>query len=209
MNSSTLCKRRITRFAIALSLIAFAIYVSWSYRGNAGDDSAELPPTTAKPVLLPAGTAIEAQISNGVASFAIAGDRVTAFVSEPVVSKGRVVVPTGAELGGNLENVSVSPAGRKVRMIFTVLLIRGRCFAIQTRPLVLVTPVQSNIDILATAFRTLFGAAVGGALGASSGDERMINGGVLFGAEASDAATSSVHITVVLACESVLIPRPH
>jgi hypothetical protein len=190
--------RRVTHFVIAIALITSAISVFWSYRVRAAEEAAQFAPSMRKPVLLPAATAIEASIRNGIASSAVEGDSVTAFVSAPVIFDGRVVIPYGAKLEGDLGIMSVFEARAKANISFNVLSIGGRSYTIQTRPVVVFTPVQSDTDILSAALYTLIGAGLSTAITAASADARSIEDGLFMGAKGSLLVKSTVPITVTL-----------
>jgi hypothetical protein len=194
--------RKVTYITVAAALMTFAIFALWSYRVRAAGEAAEFLPTT-KSVLLPAGSAIETVLRNGIASSAAVGDSVTAFVSAPVIFKGRVVIPAGAHLKGRLEQLSVAGATGKARLSFTDLLIRSRSYSIQTGDVNVVIPVQSDIAILGAALSTPMAATLGAVVGAASGDIRLIIRGLYEGAGVPEPEKAQVPITVVLALDLI------
>ncbi len=160
--------RGITHFAIAIALITSAVSVFWSYRVRGAEEAAQFAPASDKHVVLPAATAIEAVMRNGIASSAVAGETVMAFVSTPVAFDGRLVIPYGAQLEGNLEEISVFGARAEAIISFTVLTTGGRSFAIQARPVVVLTTSRSDTEILSAALKALTGTGLGIAIGAAS-----------------------------------------
>jgi hypothetical protein len=172
--------------------------VFWSYRVRAAEEAAEFAPTTINHVVLPAGTALEATIKKGFASSAARGDIVTALVSRPTVVDSRLRIPSDARLKGSLQNFCVSKTTGKAWISFTVLQTRDRSVAIYTRPVVVMTPIVSDDEILRAALRTLVGAALGAAMGAGSGDVRLIDYGLISGMGVSMPVKATVPITVIL-----------
>ena len=191
--------RRTTHFALAL--ITQAIFVFWAYRVRAANDSGEFAPAAAQHVGVPAATMLKAVVNNGFASSAVEGDTVTAFVSAPVVVKDTIVISPGAQLKGTLHPVSTTGTTAKTRISFITLAMSGRFFTIKTEPIVIVTPVQSDISILAGALRIIVGAAIGAGMGAFSGDERLVERELLEGAAPGLSVESTVPITVILAAD--------
>jgi hypothetical protein len=189
---------RSTHFAIAIALITSVTSVFWSYRVRAADEAAQFMPAIDKRVVLPAATAIDAVIRNRIASSAVAGETVVAFVSIPVVFNGKVVIPYGARLEGNLQEISVFGAMAKADISFAVLTAGVRSFAIQTRPIVVFTPVQSDTQTVGAAVKALTGIWLGIAIGAASGNGRLIEQGLLEGARIGLPEESTVPITVIL-----------
>jgi len=190
--------RRIVCFTAAVALMVIAISVFWSYRVRAAEHAAQFPPVSIHAVRLPAGTAIEAALINGIASKAQAGDTVTAFVSRPVIIDGKLVIPKGARLTGHLDKLSVSRRVGSASLNFTVLTIQGRLFTIQTRRVAVVIPTLSDVDLVRKTLKTLMGAALGAAVAAESGDARLIDRGVLEGTTAT-LPLETVPIQVFLA----------
>jgi hypothetical protein len=190
--------RNVTRFLIAIAVMTLAISVFWSYRTRADYEAPLFAPAAIQPVVLPAATQIEAVIEDGIASSATAGTSLTAFVSTPVFFNGRMVIPPGAKLEGELENPSVSRSTIKADITFTRLTLSGRSHGIQTQPTKVVAPVRRDIKTLLNALNTIVGAGIGASLGAASRNARLLEDGLLQGARSSLTIKSAVHITVVL-----------
>src|SRR5207247_1951835 len=110
-----------------------------------------------KSVLVPERTVIDAVIKNGVAESAAVGDAITAFVTTPVSIKERTVIPSGAQLRGSLEELSVGRGTAKVTVNFTVLLIEDRNFTVQTRTVAAIIPVLRRALIPSTPTKFLSG----------------------------------------------------
>jgi hypothetical protein len=190
--------RKLTRFAIAIALMTVALSVFWSYRVRAADQAAEFAPAAAQRVVLPAATVIEATITNGIPSSAEAGESVTATVSTPVLSAGKILIPSGAHLEGDLKDMTVFGTTVKAVVAFRVLTVGDRSFSIQTRPIMVAVPARSDTAILIAALRTIVGAGIGAGMGASSKDERLLQHALLEAASSSLSVESATRITVTL-----------
>src|SRR5213594_2367403 len=93
---------RVSRFTIAVGLIVLMIsFFNW-YQARTAGNAASFAPASAKSVLVPERTLIDAVIRNRVAKSARVGDAITAFVTTPVSIKDRTVIPSGAQLRGTL-----------------------------------------------------------------------------------------------------------
>ena len=191
--------RKTTRFAAVIGLMTIAISFFWSHRVRAASEAVEFAPASTQRVMLPAATVIEATIQNGIASSGEAGDSVTALVSTPVLSNGKIVVPHGARLEGDLKSIKVFQTTVEAVITFRVLTVGDRSVSIQTRPIMLLAPAQSDTAILGAALKTIVGAGIGAGIGASSRDERLIENGLVEVAKAFLSAESAVPVTVTLA----------
>jgi hypothetical protein len=188
---------RFTRFAVPAVLLLLALSAFWLYRVRVAAQAAQFVPTSVEPVLVPAGTAISAVMRNGIASAALAGDTVTAFVSTPVSSQGTFVIPSGAQLKGRLEKFSVSGTIGTARIRFNSLCMRQRCFDIQTRPVEVIARARSDTEIFFTGLRCLIGAGLGAAIGSASSNVRMMDLGLMTGVT-SASVEHIVPLTIVL-----------
>ena len=189
---------RVSRFTIAVGLIVLMISLFNSYQVRTAENAASFLPVNAKSVLVPERTVIDAVITNGVAESAAVGDAITAFVTTPVSIKERTVIPSGAQLRGSLEELSVGRGTAKVTVNFTVLLIEDRNFTVQTRPVAAIIPVLSDTQIFAGVLKALTGAGLGAAIGAASGDPALLNSGLAEGTVSSLSQEVSVPVKVVL-----------
>ncbi len=187
---------RVLRFITALGLIILTISVVRLYRVQSAGD--KRPVVIASTRIVPAGTAIQTLIRNKIAESAEVGERITAFVGTPVVSNGATVIPSGTQLEGVLEKISVHGSNAQVILYFDRALIHGRTVPIQTRRVVAMIPVVSDTEILANALRALTGAGLGAALGAVSGDPNLINRGMFQGTVPAVSQEIAVPITVTL-----------
>jgi hypothetical protein len=188
----------VPRFTLAVALVMVAVSMFWSYRVRAAEEAAQFAPTRIIHVVLPAGTALKAAIKNGIASSAKPGDIVTAFVSKPILVDSEPSVFADGQLKGTLQKWSISERTGKAWISFTLLQTRGGSVAIHTKPVVVMTPVISDVKILRTALRTFVGVAFGIAMGAGSGDVRLIDYGVIVGTGVSMPVDATVPITVIL-----------
>jgi len=188
---------RTTGFAIGITLIILALSAFWASRVRAASVAAQFAPATMS-VLIPADTVIDVLIANGITSSSVEGDTVQALVSGPVVVEGRLVIPDGAQLDGNLERVSVDAKNVKATIAFTVLTADGRSFPIQTQPLVVILPIRGDTEILFGALKALTGSGIGTSIGAPSEDGRVIERGLLAGTGLSLPANLAVPAKVIL-----------
>src|SRR5512147_2969497 len=98
-----------TRLVFAIALVILGLTAFRLYRVKAtAEEADQFAPAGARQTLIPAGTEITAVLRNGIAESATAGDPVRAFVSEPVVVNGSVVIAPGAQLRGELQEISIS-----------------------------------------------------------------------------------------------------
>lgn len=185
-------------FVVAVALLAIAAFRAYRVRA-AAEEAARYSPEDVSPVWLPAGTAIDAVMWNGIAASARVGDPVQAFVPTQVRADGKLAILSGAQLRGELEQISKRGPKARVSVNFSVLIANGRSLSIQTRRVVKTIPIHSDIDTFSTAFGALLGASVGAAVGAASGDLRLIDRGVQEGAKNTISPDPAIHITVVLA----------
>ena len=191
--------RAFTRLLPVLILIVFGITAVWLYRAKATvEQAAEYAPAGVGQTLIPAGTAIPAVLRNGIPESARAGDSVRAFVSNPVVVNGRAVIAPEAQLQGELQEILITGEEARVSMNFSGLRICSAPIAIETRRVVAVVPVETDVDIASAAFRAVLGASLGAAIGAGSGDLRVIERG-LFEGLSSSALQKSIPIRIILA----------
>jgi hypothetical protein len=188
--------RRIARFTATVVLIVLGLSLFWSYRVRAAEtEAAEYLPIDVTPVLVPKGTAIEAELRNQIIAAGV-GDSVMATVLEPVVIDGRTVIPPGAQLTGNLQSLSIQGHITQAAIHFTALRIGERLIAIQTDPVAFTTKTQSETDILSSAAKTLTGASIGAAVGAGSQDLRLVRRGMFEALDAMPALEPSIRLRV-------------
>src|SRR5262245_32698402 len=106
------------RFALILIVAVLALLLYRSYRIQArAEEAAEFAPAAAEPILLPAGTLIQAGVwGTGIPESAAAGDDVTAFVVPPIAVDGKTVIATTGRLKGKLEEVTVNDSRARARI---------------------------------------------------------------------------------------------
>jgi hypothetical protein len=193
--------RRVYRRAVATAVILLVISAIWLYRVQAAAEAVEFQPARKPCNLLPAGTPIEAVLFGRIASSAVAGETVTAFVSRPVICNRAIVIAPGAQLTGHLEKLSLSGGEGEARLRFYLLITPAGHFPIRTRPINLNVPVENDVEILSSSTKTLIGATLGAALGAASGDLRMIERGMRVTLSGSISPETTVPFEVFLASE--------
>jgi hypothetical protein len=191
--------RAVTYFAIALITITSVAFAVWSYDIRPNKEAVQFAPAIAPHIWLPAGTPINAVIIDGISSAAAPGDGITAFISKPVVLAGMAAIPTGMQLKGKLKKISAFDEKVKATINFNVLDTGGgRSLNIQTRPLTVVAPVQSDAKILGAALKMVIEAGIGAGVGVANGDNRFVRNFMLQGARSWAAEESAVSITVIL-----------
>jgi hypothetical protein len=189
---------RTKRFTISLLLVMVAFSAFWYSRVRAVAEAAEFSPARGNAVLVPAGTPIQAVIRTGIASLSRSGDTVSAFVSAPVVFDGKVAIPAESEMIGTLEAFSPYDRHAEAHMRFTKIRIRGRTFDIQSKGLFLIVRTQTATETLGSGFQALMSATLGLSIGAASGDQKLIEKGLLESEGTAITAKSAVPVTVVL-----------
>jgi hypothetical protein len=178
--------------------LMLAMSAIWSYRVRAAAKATELPPAAKETFVLPPGTSIDALVRNGIGRDAKTGDRLIAFVSNPVSSDHSVVIPVEAQLKGSLEQISIAHRRAEVRICFSALLIRGQSFDIHAREVSVRMPIVTDIDELSAALETLMATSLGTSIGAASGDRRLVERGLFEGTKIVDATGISIPVTVTL-----------
>lgn len=190
--------RRVARFTITLALVFLALSGIKLYRVRAAEEGSQFQPTAISPVIVPAGTQIQAALRNGIVESAEASDPVTVFVSLPVTVGDRVPIPAGAELKGKLKSLSVFGETGRATVDFKTLTIDHRNYVLHAQPAAIDTPLLSDTAIVGEAFRALFGASLMTGIGAYSRDARVIRGGVVRAAGETVTVQAAIPITVVL-----------
>jgi hypothetical protein len=199
--------RRITSVAWLVAVILLAMSVFWTYRAKAAADATEFQPASNAPVSLPMGTVIQAEIRNRFPSSAEAGDTMTAFVSKQVISDHTLAIPADALLKGPLEKLTVTGSEGRAVINFDRLLIGRQSFAIHTRPSLANGEVMNDLDVLRSGLKLLMGTALGTAIGAGTGDSRLVDRTLLEGARESGQDDYKFPVKVTLAT-NLDIERP-
>lgn len=199
--------RRITSVAWLVVVILLALSVFWTNRVKAAADAAEFQPVSNAPLLLPTGTVIQAEIRNRFPESAEAGDTMTAFVSRQVMSDNKLAIPADALLEGSLEKLTVTGSRGRAVIDFNQLLIGRQSFAIHTLPCLANGEVKNDIEVLGSGIRLLMGTTVGTAIGAGTGDIRLVDRALLEGAREAVQDDSRFPVRVTLAA-NLEVARP-
>jgi hypothetical protein len=198
MTTKSSAGHRAVRFTITVALVLFALSAIKLYRVRAAEEATQYPPSTNSPVVIPANTEITATLRNGIVESAKQGEPITAFVAAPVTIGDRVAIPAGSQLKGNLKDLSVLGQRGRATIAFNTVSINGRNHDIHTRPVIVMTPLLSDMAVLGGALRSLMGVSLGTAIGASSRDLRMVESGVIHGTWESEGTQTDTPMTVVL-----------
>src|SRR5215471_7963571 len=198
MRTKSSTAHRALRFTITVALVLFALSAIKLYRVRAAEEATQYPPSTNRPVVIPANTEIRATLRNGIVESAKQGDSITAFVSRPVTIGDRVAIPAGSQLKGDLKHLHVFGQRGKATIDFNTVSINGRNHDIHTQPVIVMTPLLSDMAVLGGALRSLMGVSLGTAIGASSRDPRMVESGVIHGTWESEGLQTDTPMTVVL-----------
>jgi hypothetical protein len=193
---------KVLRFVILTASILAGLAAIWTFRVRAAAyEAAQFAPAPAmvRPAMLPAGTAIEAVVTNGIPMTASPGDPVTAIIATPVHVDGILVIPSGAQLEGIVETVSKFDDTGEAQLRFSILGSNGRSVEIQTQTVVVKGPIVDDVEILTGALQSMMGATLGAAIGAETGDVRLIERGVIEGLGSSAPTDNTVSVMVVLA----------
>jgi hypothetical protein len=196
--------RRFIRLAVATGLVVLVISAIWLYRVQAAGEAAEFQPARKPCDLLPAGTPIQVVLVGRIASSAVAGEAVTAFVSRPVTCNRAVAIVPGAQLTGHVEKLAVAGGKGEARLRFDRLITFKGHLPIRTEPVDMTVPVESEVEILGSTTRTLMGATLGAALGAASGDLVMVERGMRVSLGGAISPEPTFPFEVILASDITL-----
>jgi hypothetical protein len=188
------------RRAFVFGVIGSAMIGMWLYqRDLAISESYEFLPESPVFKWLPAGTRIEAVLRYGIIESTEVGDKIVAFVAEPVRVNNEIAVPVGAQLNGTVDAISADEQKATVRLTFYQVVVDKKSSAIRTGPVTETVPVVSDLTVIAQAFEATTGAAFGAALGAAAGDVRQTAVGTVLGTIAGlPSVDALVPIKVVL-----------
>ena len=164
--------------------------------GPADAASSQTPPTPASPqatppppppIIVPAGTTITVSLGTPVSSkTSQVGDPFEASVAEPIVVKGKVVVPKGASAAGTVTEAHAAgkfKGGATLNLSLKHLVIRGKPYSIQT----VVLTQESKGKGKRTAGMIGGGTAGGALIGGLAGGGKGAAIGALVGAGAGTA----------------------
>ena len=163
------------------------------------------PPPPPPPVVIPAGTPVTIRLSQAIdAKTSKAGDRFIATVAQPVVLKGKTVIPQTSPARGQV--VEAASAGKikgegKLSVRLTEISIKGVVYPVST--IVLSNEVKGKGKRSATMIGG--GAGVGALIGGLAGGGKGAAIGALAGGAAGTAgATMTGNKQVGFAAESAL-----
>ena len=95
-------------------------------------------PKPPEPVVIPAGTIVTIKLQQEVSSKSShTGDRFEASVAQPLVIKGRTVVPTGAAAGGTVTDAKSAgrfKGGATLNLALDTLIVQGTRYQVQAMP---------------------------------------------------------------------------
>ncbi|HYR85825.1 MAG TPA: hypothetical protein VE422_17175 [Terriglobia bacterium] len=172
-----LFRRLMVIAAIPLGLVTFHQYRVHSTLAAA----ARYAPRPGRPRVVPAGTPIEAVLKDRITETTRPGDTVVAFVSTPVMVEDKLAIPSRTQLNGLLERVSKNDEGATITLAFTSVVLNDRELKIETKPVTVAAPVESDIDFAEGALGTIGGAAIGVSIGAAMQSPQAIAMGLVDG----------------------------
>jgi hypothetical protein len=157
-------------------------------------------PTTSVRHVVPAATQVPAVLKHLVTSTTQPGDAMLAFVTDPVMINGSIVIPLGARMDGVVEKINKTDSQAVTWVRFNSLVIDDKPLPIETDLVLTSTNIATDFEILGDVADTLTEAGVGAAMGAASRNPASINAGVAVGALRGAASVQSgdTQITVVL-----------
>src|SRR5689334_21990728 len=94
--------------------------------------AAEFMPVTALPVVVPAGTQIQAVLKDSFTTSTKPGDSIRAFVTDPVMVNDTVAIPEGARLDGIIEAITAGKSQATAWLNFRSLLMGDKSMHIET-----------------------------------------------------------------------------
>jgi len=131
------------------------------------------PPTPPPPVVLPAGTTLAVRLNDKLdTKTSKAGDTFTASVAQPVTVHGRVVIPAGAAVSGDVENAKQGgkiSGESELSVHLTTLRLNGMSYPISTGPLVQQAKGKGSRTAKIGAGTAAAGALIGGIAGGGKG----------------------------------------
>jgi hypothetical protein len=193
--------RRVFSYFLIIAIVALAGGNFWRWRARSVvSAAAEFMPTTAVHVVVPAGTRIDASLKNPLSISTKAGDRMLAFVTDPVIVNGSTAIPAGARLDGVIDQIEKLEARAVTWLHFDSLVIGEKLLQIETEPVRTNVPIESDFEILSNALGTFASTGIGVAIGAVGGTEGGVAAGATAGAmRAATVNDSNIEIRVVLA----------
>jgi hypothetical protein len=193
--------RRVFSYFLIIAIAALAGVDFWQWRARSVvSAAAEFMPTTAVHVVVPAGTRIDASLKNLFSMSTKTGDRVLAFVKNPVIVNGSTAIPVGARLDGVIEQIAKLEGRAATWLHFDSLVIGEKFLHIETEPVRTNAQIESDFEILSNALGTVASTGIGVAIGAVEGTEGGVAAGATAGAmRAATVNDTNIEISVVLA----------
>lgn len=133
----------------------------------------KVKPKPPEPVVIPAGTVVTVRLQQGVSSkTSHVGDRFEASLAQPVVVKGKTVIPTGAAAGGAVTDAK--SAGRfkgeaTLNLALDTLIVQGTRYQVQAAPMSQTSKGKGKRTAAMIGGGTGAGALIGGIAGGGKG----------------------------------------
>jgi hypothetical protein len=192
--------KRIRRVLI-IALLSLSIFAYWSYRQHAAVvEAAEFMPVAPELHPIPAGTEIQAVLSNRIIAGTKRGDRILAFIASPVVVDNVQVLPSGIQLEGTIDGIEKHARRAHVMLHFTDFIFNGATSPIEADPVAVTAPVTSDINTLMSALNAVLSTGIGVAIGSASQSRKGVAAGLVSGAIRGVPAPTreSPQVTLVL-----------
>ena len=163
-------------------------------------------PEPPPPVVIPQGTVVTVRLAQGVSSKSShVGDRFEASVAEPLVMKGKTVIPQGAVAGGTV--TEVKSAGKfkgaaTLNLALDTLVVAGTRYKIEAAPVSQTSKGKGKRTATMIGGGTGAGALIGGLAGGGKG--AAIGALVGGGAGTAGAAMTGNNNDITLPAEAAL-----
>ena len=132
-----------------------------------------LAPKPPEPIVIPAGTIVTVALQQGVSSKSShTGDRFEATVAQPLIIKGRTVVPTGAAAGGTVTEAKSAgrfKGGATLNLALDTLVVQGTRYQVQAMPTSQTSKGKGKRSATMIGGGTGAGALIGGLAGGGKG----------------------------------------
>jgi hypothetical protein len=194
-------ERRLRNYAILFAVALIFISIFWSFRVRAAEEAAEFKPIRVAAGFIPAGTAIPAVLQTGIPASVAKGDRLLAVTTEPVLVKGTVAIPVGAQLEGTVNELVSSGRETDIDVGFSELFTGSRSVPIRAKETRVSGHAQSPIKAVTGGLAALVQTSIGAAVGAATGDANLVKRGVLEAAGTIGSPDSAIPITIVLSAD--------
>ena len=160
---------------------------------------------TSKPVTLPAGTVITVKMGQAVGSkISNSGDAFAASVAEPVEVDGKVVIPSGADASGVVNEAA--PLGRfkggaRLKLTLDSVTINGTKYPVETESVVRSEKGKGKRTAVMAGGGAGAGALIGGLAGGGKG---ALIGALVGGGAGTAGAAFTGNKNIVVPAESAL-----